>query len=129
MRPSPLEIAKAVEDFGCLRYFPNEPGAREAVMELLERMVESPEALRWLVRTMIDEVGEWQGPMELRGVYCTRFPPADGVEAWSSCGKFSPEAIESRAAIESAKYRALPVPNLRLLVGGRDRNQGSHDDE
>ena len=120
MRPSPRELTEAVKQLGILRYFPNEPGSREAVMELLERMVESPEALRWLVRAMIDEVGEWRGPKELRGVYCTRFNPADGVEAWCSSGPFSAEAMESRAAIESANYRALPVPNLRLLVAGED---------
>lgn len=121
MRPSPRELTEAVKQFGILRYFPNEPGSREAVMELLERMVESSESLRWLVRTMIDEIGEWKGPMELRGVYCSRFHPMDGVEAWCSSGKFSAEAMESRAAIESAKYRELPVPNLRLLIqGGTD---------
>jgi hypothetical protein len=50
---------------------------------------------------MIDEVGEWQGTKELRGVFCTRFAPADGVEADCAAGsRFSPEALEGRSAEE-----------------------------
>lgn len=116
MKPSPMEFASAVKQFGMLRYFPSDSGAREAVMEFLERMVGASDGLWWLVRTMIDEVGEWQGPMELRGVYCTRYRPADGIEAWCSKGKFSAEQLEARAALESAEYRSLPLPDLRLLV-------------
>lgn len=103
-----------------LRYFPSDAGARAGIMGVLARMVETVEGLQWLVRTMVDEVGEWQGPKELRGVYCTRFRPADGIEAWCAQGKFSAEAIEGRAALESAGYRSLPPPNLRLLVQSDD---------
>lgn len=103
-----------------LRYFPSDAAARAGIMSLLARMVGTVDELRWLVQAMIDEVGEWQGPMELRGVFCTRYRPRDGKEAWCTQGKFSPEAIEGRAAIESAGYKALPPPNLRLLTRGED---------
>ena len=73
-------IAQGVEKLGALRYFPPAEGAHKAVMELLYRMIETPEQLDWLVVTMIDRVGEWKGTAELRGVYCTRFKPLDGVE-------------------------------------------------
>lgn len=78
-------IAAAVEKLGALRYFPPAEGAHRAVMELLYRMVETPDQLDWLVVTMIDRVGEWKGTAELRGVYCTRFKPLDGVEG--VCGE------------------------------------------
>lgn len=116
MKPSPQQLNWAVGELGMLRYFPSDAGARAGIMGVLARMVETVEGLQWLVRTMVDEVGEWQGPKELRGVYCTRFRPADGIESWCAQGKFSPEAIEGRAALESAGYRSLPTPNLRLLV-------------
>jgi hypothetical protein len=94
-------IKKAVAEFGMLRYFPSDPVVQAGVMALLERMVRTPEQLAWLVRTMIDEVGEWQGTKELRGVFCTRFAPADGVEADCAAGsRFSPEALEGRSAEE-----------------------------
>lgn len=113
-------IVKAVGRLACLSFFPSDKDARTEVMRLLSRMVSEREELDWLIQTMIDKVGRWHGPMELRGVFCTRYKPADGIEASCSVGEFSPEAIESRAALQSAEYRALPVPNLRLLVAGED---------
>jgi len=120
MKPTAMEIAAAVAQLGALLFFPSDPSAREAVMEVLERMVGTSEQLEWLVRTMIDEVGEWKGPKELRGVFCTRFRPLDGIEAHCGAGRFSAEAIESRAAIEAAELRKLPVPSLALLRANDD---------
>jgi len=110
-------IRKAAGELGMLKYFPSDPLAQAAVMALLERMVSTPEQLAWLVRTMIDEIGEWQGPVELRGVFCSRFRPMDGVEA--DCGpggKFSPEALESRSAIGHEEHKLLGAgASLALL--------------
>lgn len=108
-------LSEAVGRLACLRYFPTDPNARAEIMRVLDRMVGGIEQLEWLVRTMIDEVGEWQGPRELRGVFCTRYRPADGIEAWCATGKFSAEAMENRAALESAGYRSLPAPDFQQL--------------
>jgi len=94
-------IKKAVEEFGMLRYFPAEAGARAGVMGLLERMVHNQEELDWLVNAMINHVGEWHGPKELRGVFCTRFFPKDGEEEdCAAGGRYSAEALEGRSAEE-----------------------------
>jgi hypothetical protein len=101
-------IKKAVEDFGILRYFPVDAGTRVAVMSLLEQMVRTPDQLAWFGRTMINEVGEWHGPKELRGVFCTRFRPKDGVEVDCVAGsRFSPEALEGRGADEHQETKML----------------------
>ena len=116
-------IKKAVGEFGMLKYFPSDATSKAGVMELLERMATTPEQVAWLVRTMIDQVGEWKGPKELRGVFCTRFNPADGVDV--DCLEtpgFTPDALEGRghAEHEYAKLqgagasRALLEPLLRL---------------
>ena len=62
--------------------FPASPGAREEILHLLARMCDRADRLNWLVQTMVDQVGTWHGTVELRGVYCTRFRPADGIEAY-----------------------------------------------
>jgi hypothetical protein len=94
-------IKKAVGELGILKYFPSDAASKAGVMELLERMVATPEQLAWLVRTMVDQVGEWKGPKELRGVFCTRFNPADGVDVdcLETVG-FTPEALEGRGQAE-----------------------------
>jgi hypothetical protein len=101
-----MQILKAVEEFGMLKYFPADDAARKGVMRLLERMVGTSEQLDWLVGTMIDQVGEWSGPVELRGVFCSRFSPRDGIDAEGS-GSFSPEALESRSAVEHEAAKQL----------------------
>jgi len=108
-------IITAVSELALLRYFPVEASAREALMRLLERMVATPEQLGWLTRTMIDQVGEWQGPKELRGVFCTRFSPADGIKADCSAGEFSPAALESKAMLREKSIRSLPPATIHCL--------------
>lgn len=89
-------ISQAVEDLGSLKFFPPAAGAKHGVMELLYRMVETPAQLNWLVRTMVDRVGQWHGTLEVRGVYCTRFKPKDGIEATCSMSMgFTPEELET----------------------------------
>lgn len=105
-------IARAVEELGSLKFFPPASGAHGAVMNLLYRMVETPDQLQWLVRTMIDRVGQWHGTMELRGVYCTRFKPKDGIEG--SCSEtrgFTPEELET------AQPQTLALPASHEFAG------------
>jgi hypothetical protein len=80
MRPTKDQITNAVAALGALSFFPSDAPARAAIMQLIERMVYTKEQLDWLVTTMIDRVGEWKNPKEMRGVFCSRFKPADGIE-------------------------------------------------
>jgi hypothetical protein len=76
-------ISEAVRDMAILRYFPADEGARLSIMRLLLRIVPfgAADQLGWLTQTLIDRVGEWYGPVEIRAVFCTRYAPADGIEA------------------------------------------------
>lgn len=106
----PKHIVSAVESLGCLAMFPSSPAAREEIMRLIERIVAEHEQLDWLVRTMIDQVGTWHGPAELRAVFCTRFRPADGVEKYSALPGFTAGDIE-------AENLALPrAPTRKQLA-------------
>ncbi len=112
MKPAAADLTKAIASLTLLRFFPAEDIARASIMELLSRMIGTVEQLDWLVVTMIDRVGEWPGPKELRGVFCTRFKPADGIEAWCSLPGFT-------AADSEATHAAmLPAAPVRLLESG-----------
>lgn len=114
-------IKQAVERMNILRYFPSDPGAQLEIMRLLERMVPSERALEWLVSTMIDRVGEWQGPVELRGVLCAKFRPKDGIEAWSTIPGFTAADSEAQTAwIEKPDVLSLPTGERRLLAAPED---------
>src|SRR5690348_14509423 len=94
------EIVQAVARMTALSMFPNNPAAHKEIMRMLDRMVSTSEELEWLVATMIDRVGEWKGTAELRGVFCTRFRPKDGIERWSTIPGFTPEDSESQTLLE-----------------------------
>ena len=46
-------------------------------------MADSDEHVRRLVKRALAVFNEWPGPRELRALYCSRWRPADGVEAYS----------------------------------------------
>ena len=100
--------------------FPTERGARKAIMGLLWRMVDTKEKLDWLTATMIDRVGTWHGPSELRGVYCTRFKPADGIEGICAISHgFTGADCEAEAARQAPKPLGRAEAQ-KLIDGLRD---------
>ena len=108
--------AIAVRRMGVLQYFPTDEIVQRDIMRLLMRMASTPAQLQWLVDTLVDQVGEWKGPVELRGIFCTRFKPKDGIEAESSHHKFSPEANESRMLDAHQAVKHLAAPDAMALV-------------
>lgn len=105
----------AVRRLAVLKFFPSDAVVRQEIMALLDRLVSTPEQLEWLVSALINEVGEWPGPKEVRGIFCTRFRPKDGIETDAEHNKFSPITGEMRMlAIEP------PTPQ-RLIAGGTEK--------
>ena len=118
------DVQAAIAELSMLRYFPEEEAARAAIGSLMVRMVPHREALRWLVRAMVDRVGEWKGPTELRGVLCWRYRPADGISADSTCAGFTAGDGE-RLSIEEAPIVREALPSgesgrmIRQLAAAR----------
>jgi len=106
MKFTETDLNLAVVKLSMLKFFPTDPLTQSAVMDLMRDMCESKEALDWLVSTMVNRVGVWNGPKELRGLLCTRFPPADGVEAFCSIPGYRPEDSEAKALEEHAQLKA-----------------------
>lgn len=109
-----------------LAYFPQDPHGKAMIMQLVESLViprgipdrkalfTAANRLGWLNEAMVNQVGEWKGAKELRGIYCSRFQPADGIEGETEHPQFCAAAGEARAAmLESAK-------SPRLLEGATD---------
>jgi hypothetical protein len=118
MKPNKTELATAVGHLSMLKYFPGSDIAQQAIMQLLERMVGTREQLSWLVRTMIDRVGEWQGPSEMRGLFCTQFKPADGEESNCTLAGYSPADLEARL-IEQHQQLKTGRAALQIVGSGK----------
>jgi hypothetical protein len=114
MKPTAEQLHLAIVRLSMCRYFPADEATRAAIMVELSDLCGTAEQLAWLVDTMVKRVGTWEGPAEMRGVFCTRFPPADGVQVNSTLPGFSPADLEKRSyelheAIKQAG--ALPEPS------------------
>jgi len=88
------DLERAADDLSMLAYFPHE--ARASVMTLLRNMCPHKHALKWLVSELVNHVGKWPGPAEVRGLLCTRFDPADGIDQWCSLPGYTAEEAEAR---------------------------------
>jgi hypothetical protein len=80
IRPTATQIAIAMQMLSVCRYFPAEEIPRAVIVKLLGNMVGDVNELDWLVSEMINQVGEWRGPVELRRLFLQRYAAADGVD-------------------------------------------------
>ena len=98
------DINSALAKLGTMNYFPADQGSRAEIAALLAQMCVSSKSLDWLMEQMICHVKDWPGCAEMRGIYCSRFPPMDGINTYAAHWKYSPEASEGRS-IEDHKAR------------------------
>ena len=100
------DLQKAVDRLSMLEFFPSNPAASSAIMSLLVDMCPSKVALTWLIDTMVNRVGKWHGPTELRGVLCWKYPPADGIDATCSIPGFTPADGEAKSFDQHQQLKA-----------------------
>lgn len=120
------EAIAAVDQFEVLTYFDRvKAPARLKIAEMLMAMVNWPESrvqrngygpipyihpvdrLKWLIGAMTNgQYNEWPGIAEVRGVFCSRYTPADGINAYATNPVYAPS--EDPIIPEPPKY--LPQP-------------------
>jgi hypothetical protein len=120
---SPEEAVVVRDQFSLMKFFPSDPGAKAALSRLLQRMCGSFVEAQWLVDTALDVYSDWPGTSELRALYCSRFKPTDGIEAYSVIfpegflnGRPQQQQIsEARYQIEAGEHVSTD-PELVLVV-------------
>lgn len=113
------QIAAAVEELAAIPFFPKESGAQFAIMRAMERFVRGPRELRWLIDTAVGKMREWKGVAELRGLYCTRFSPIDGIEEDCGIPGFTANDSESgyvQVQAAETERRLLEYRHQKLLA-------------
>ncbi len=90
------EIArKLVISFSMLKFFPADESTRVEIAKLVIDLCGSAEEAIWLRERVSAEWNEWNGPRELRALFCRRFRPADGITAETEkpeCGTVASDA-------------------------------------
>ena len=82
---NPESIVDIVMELSILPFFPAEDAARIAIVRMVGAMAANEDQVRWLVNIMTSGAfSKWEGPAELRAVFCMKFKPKDGIEATSA---------------------------------------------
>jgi hypothetical protein len=89
-----LDLERACDDLATIPYFPVE--SRTSVMTGLREMCPHRTALRWLTAEAKNHVNKWPGIAELRGLLCTRYDPADGIDHWCSLPGYTATDAEAK---------------------------------
>lgn len=85
-------LAAAIAGMSILKFFPMDEIQHRVMAEFLRKLCGHAEGLSWLVQQLVNRVGEWPGPAQVRGIYCTRYKPADGLENFDCTIRgFTPE--------------------------------------
>lgn len=106
---SKTEMAVIGRDLATIPFYPRED--HDVVLRQLSRFVDSPRKMQWLVDTAVASMRKWGGIPELRGLYCTRFKPADGCEESCSLPGFTAEDSEAKAAFEHHQQNQIAGPD------------------
>jgi hypothetical protein len=78
------EVIEALSGLKSLRFFPDDAVAIMTVARMVCKMATTEEQVAWLVDRMTSGIySEWTGPQELRACFCSKFKPADGINAYS----------------------------------------------
>jgi hypothetical protein len=106
-----VRVADTLGRLAVMRYFPSDPGARDAIVSIVGDMAQTEEQVEWLVTRMLAIYSEWPGHMEMRACFCSRFKPADGIEALSCVygdeSGFPPDPTVERLKLAGASQRLI----------------------
>ncbi len=103
---SKQDLMQAAAELATIPFFPAE--AQLVVMQQLARMCPHKQALRFVVDTAVARCKRWPGISELRGLLCSRYNAADGIDEPScSIRGFTPEECEER--FYERELEALPT--------------------
>ncbi len=78
------QAASELAKLSLMKFFPADQQARAALLQIVCGIAETNEQIEWLVRRALAVFTEWPGPYELRALYCSRWKPCDGTEAYSA---------------------------------------------
>jgi hypothetical protein len=90
--------------------------------EELQLLANNEQELTWLVNTARRVMTKWQSIAEFRGLFCTRFTPADGFANTCTMPGFTTEDLENafraREAAENDRRLLSYTAEVRGLVNG-----------
>lgn len=79
-------VMEAALRLSCLKFFPLHPAGVAEVAATIHEFAESEVQVNWLIHELKTRYDEWPGPKTLRAVFCEKYKPFDGKEAYREDG-------------------------------------------
>jgi hypothetical protein len=115
------DLNAAVDDLATIPFFPNE--SRASVMNFLAKICPHRKALVWLAAEATNRVRTWPGLAEIRGLLCTKYDAADGIDGYCALPGYTPGEMEAKhfEQHEQIKAGSWEADRLRHLGVGSGR--------
>lgn len=125
------KLSGRVAGLSAMRFFPSKDDkeGRLEITKAIASMAGTYDRALWIIEQILNLSSDWPGIPEVRGVFCHRFPPADGVSGESAlCPdghipdqlKVGKDFPGTKTALESGRHPrdgSLPeVPELKRLA-------------
>jgi hypothetical protein len=111
------DLEMACDDLATIPFFPREE--RASIMRQLAKMCPHREALRFIVDTTLARCKKWPSPSDLRGLLCSRYDAADGIdEPVCTIPGLTPEEQEAKYIERLGDYKSSGsiAPSSRALI-------------
>lgn len=109
MKPTSAQVFNAVKTMRlAIAFVPTAEEATAIILMSLGNMVATKAQLDWLTYIACNVMGKWS-LAELRGLFCTRFDPADGIRVECTIPGYTPEDM-------ARKNEALPETDPTRLL-------------
>ena len=125
MKPTIEECLQAVKVMSLvIPFFPRRDGddgiaTHNIIAAEVQRFVANQEQLAWLTETACRFMREWKGIPELRGLFCTKYDPADGVACDSTLPGFTEADLENRwrqKELEERERKACEIDAAKRIA-------------
>lgn len=127
-KPTLQDCLDAVEGMaGVIPYFTKQGVGQRIIAAAIEQFINTNEELEWLMLRACGHIADWEkagGLMELRGMFCTRFKPADGIVTGATSPGFSGPDLERQHEAEVRAENDLRLEEYRRkaeLMAPEDR--------
>jgi hypothetical protein len=115
--------AESIAGLSLLKFFPSDENARAALLRIVCDMATTNAQVDWLVKRVLAVWTQWEGPAELRAVFCSGHRPADGIDCFSQLPQFADGIPSERDSPLSIETRSFPQ-----LLPGETGPRGETDD-
>lgn len=101
-------IAKAIASLKLMKYFPADEDACIELAKDLADMAQNEDQIEWCIKRVRNLYPEWPGIRELRAVFCSRFKPQDGINAYSTIYLDGIPPSKQSLVIAGPEQKSLP---------------------